>query len=164
MISDTTHTQPSPVQPSPAHPGPAQPRPVNMDATPTQHGHNMESANIQQPLCIDISISQPHHLLKIIVLRVPFDLPIMPTAAQRDRTQMRQKLSTGQYRAVDGRGCGPVPESQSRDGKPGLVQLWPQYLNAEFAAAKPTLTMPDGLIGHAALPQHGLPPPGRRKG
>ena len=79
----------------------------------------------------------------------------MPTAAQRERTQMRQVLYTGKHRAADGRG-GPVAESQSRDGKPGLIQLWPQYLDAEFAAAKPTLTMPDVrcMIEQVATPRY----------
>jgi hypothetical protein len=57
--------------------------------------------------------------------------------------EMRRKLYTAQHRVVDGRGGGPVSESCSKEGRSGLVRLWPEYLNMEFAATKPTLAMPD---------------------
>ena len=91
------------------------------------------------------------------------------TPAQRERTEMRRKLHTAQHRVVDGRGGGPVSESYSKDGKPGLVQLWPQFLDADFAAAKPTLSIPDveHMIKQRKTPplrQHASPHFIRRRG
>ena len=53
----------------------------------------------------------------------------MPTPAQRERTEMREKLY-----ACKTRGGGDVCEL-------ARVQLWPLYLEIELRAAKPTLTL-----------------------
>ena len=57
-------------------------------------------------------------------------------ASSFDRNNGRQKLYTGQTRVVNGRGGGPVPE-------PDLIETWPVYLDAELAAPKPTISLPD---------------------
>ena len=67
----------------------------------------------------------------------------MPTAAQRERTQMRTKLYTGHMIPMGGRGGAPIPESNADASRPGLIQMWPIYLDMELAAAKPTLSLPD---------------------
>ena len=67
----------------------------------------------------------------------------MPTAAQRERTQMRTKLYTGHMIPMGGRGGAPIPESSADASRPGLIQMWPIYLGMELAAAKPTLSLPD---------------------
>ena len=45
----------------------------------------------------------------------------MPTAAQRERTQMRTKLYTGHTIIMGGRGGAPIPESSADAERPGLV-------------------------------------------
>ena len=67
----------------------------------------------------------------------------MPTAAQRERTQMRTKLYSGHMIPMGGRGGAPIPESNADASRPGLIQMWPIYLDMELAAAKPTLSLPD---------------------
>jgi len=72
----------------------------------------------------------------------------MTTAAQRERTQLRTKLYTGcMIPGSHGRGGARIPESSRDAARPGLVQLWPTYLDKERAAAKPTLT----LVGVKAM-------------
>ena len=72
----------------------------------------------------------------------------MTTAAQRERTQLRTKLYTGcMIPGSHGRGGARIPESSRDAARPGLVQLWPAYLDKERAAAKPTLT----LVGVKAM-------------
>ena len=65
----------------------------------------------------------------------------MKTPAQRERTQLRKKLYTGRMIPANGRGGLAIPESSPDGARPGLVQLWPTYLDSERAAARPTLTM-----------------------
>ena len=72
----------------------------------------------------------------------------MTTAVQRERTQMRTKLYTGcMIHGSHGRGGARILESSRDASRPGLVQLWPTYLDKERAAAKPTLT----LVGVKAM-------------
>ena len=65
----------------------------------------------------------------------------MTTAAQRERTDLRQKLYTGRMTPGSGRGGLEIPESSCDARRPGRVQLWPTYLDHERTAAKPTLTL-----------------------
>ena len=56
---------------------------------------------------------------------------------------MRTKLYTGHMIPMGGRGGAPIPESSADASRPGLIQMWPIYLDMELAAAKPTLSLPD---------------------
>ena len=71
----------------------------------------------------------------------------MTTAAQRERTDLRQKLYTGRMTPGSGRGGLEIPVSSRDARRPGRVQLWPTYLDHERTAAKPTLT----LVGVKAM-------------
>ena len=56
----------------------------------------------------------------------------MTTAAQRERTPMRTKLYTGcMIPGSHGRSGARIPESSRDAARPGLVQLWPAYLDKE---------------------------------
>ena len=74
---------------------------------------------------------------------------------------MRRKLYTAKHRVVGGEGGRPVPESSSNNGKSGLVQLWPLFLDQEFQVARPSLSMPDvkHMIDCRETPRyHDMPP------
>jgi len=78
-----------------------------------------------------------------------------------DRKLYRQKLYAARTPLYGGRGGVAIPESSADARRPGLVQMWPLYLDAELAAAKPTLSLPDvaAMLEQRATPQfHGFAP------
>jgi len=66
----------------------------------------------------------------------------MTTTAQRKRTELRTKLYTGcMIPGSHGRGGDAIEEGSTDVTRPGLVQMWPTYLDLERRAAKNRLTM-----------------------
>ena len=70
----------------------------------------------------------------------------MTTDIQRERTALRTKLCTGCMVAANGRGGSKILESSASTDRPGLVQMWPLYLDLEIGAARPTLALADLLV------------------
>ena len=75
---------------------------------------------------------------------------------QNMRNEFRIKLFTGCTKLLVGRGGAPIPESCADERKPGLVEMWPQYLTSERAASKPTLSLPDvaAMLEHRETPKY----------
>ena len=74
-----------------------------------------------------------------------------------ERKVLRARLYKG-YTAVtqDGRGGSKILESTAESSRPGLLQLWPLYLDVELAAAKPTLALADvkSMLDDKHTPSH----------
>ena len=70
-------------------------------------------------------------------------MPGPTTDTQNERKHLRANLYTGHMTAGSGRGGAKIQESSADEKKPGLVQMWPKYLDMEINASKPTLTLPD---------------------
>ena len=54
-----------------------------------------------------------------------------PTSGQNRRRELRIKLYTGRTKVVQSYGGRPIPPSSDDKKRPGLVQMWPVFLNLD---------------------------------